>query len=179
MIAILNAVSLMLIVWLVFFAYQAYRVDKLRQDLFTIRDQLFDEALNGNIAFDDEAYKISRQMVNGMIRFAHRLSIPSMFAFAFLMPRKGTAFSKGSVAEMIDGASPKSLDLFTKYQVQINSRIAAHVVSSPVFVLTALVPVLTFALTKLGIDITRPILNSCKQAFQILDNAAYAQGANA
>lgn len=179
MTAIFSATSLIFIAWLAFFVYQTYRVDKLRQDLFAIRDQLFDEALSGQIKFDDNAYKISRQFVNGMIRFAHRLSIPNMFAFALLMPRSGSAFAKQSILEMFDDEDLKSREMFAKYQEMVNARIAKHVVSSPLFVLTAFVPVLVFVLAKLGIDITRPILKNCKQTFQILDNAAYAQGANA
>ena len=44
MTAINSSVTLLLLVFLVFFAYQTYRVDKFRQDLFLIRDELFDAA---------------------------------------------------------------------------------------------------------------------------------------
>jgi hypothetical protein len=179
MIAIYSTVSLLFIVGIIFFAYQTYRVDKLRQDLFAIRDQLFDEALDGKINFDDDAYRISRQLINGMIRFAHRLSIPNMFAFALLMPRSGSAFAKQSINEMLVGDDKLKQEMFGKYQEMVNARVAEHVVSSPLFVLTAFVPLLMIVLAKLGVDITKPILRKCNKAFQILDNAAYAQGASA
>lgn len=179
MIAIYSSISLLLIIGVVFFAYQTYRVDKLRQDLFAIRDKLFDEALDGKINFDDDAYKISRQLINGMIRFAHRLSIPNMFAFALLMPRSGSAFAKQSISALLENDNRLNKEMFSKYQEMVNARIAEHVVSSPLFVITALVPLIMLVLAKLGVDITKPILKKWNKAFQILDNAAYAQGASA
>ena len=176
--SIYSSISLMLIFWLAFFLYQSYRVDKLRQDLFKIRDQLFDDVLDGKIKFDDSAYIVSRQLVNGMIRFAHRLSIPSMLAFAVLMPRNGSAFAKRSINEQLGDVSVESAAIFRSYLEQINARIVAHVVSSPLFVITALVPLVTLGLTKFGIDITGFILKKCRRAFQVLDNTAYAQGAS-
>jgi AcrR family transcriptional regulator len=179
MTSIYSAISLILLVWLVFFAYQAYRVDKLRQDLFTIRDELFDAALDGKISVDDQAYKVSRQMMNGMIRFAHRLSIPSLFAFAVLMPSSRSTIARQSINELLNSAKPESRELVLRYLTSVNQRVIEHVATSPLFVATVFVPVLTVALTRLGFDISGLVLRSFKSAFQILDNTAYAQGANA
>jgi len=46
--------------------------DLLRQNLFEVRDSLFDDARAGKIAFDSPAYRNTRLMLNGMIRFGHR-----------------------------------------------------------------------------------------------------------
>lgn len=49
--------------------------DYTRQELFTLRDELFDYAADGHISFDDEAYLTTRTMINGVIRFTHSVSL--------------------------------------------------------------------------------------------------------
>ena len=63
-------------IWcLLFILYRDYRADSLRQDLFEIRDELFDQAASGLVDFDEPAYDMLRETLNGNIRFAHRLSL--------------------------------------------------------------------------------------------------------
>jgi hypothetical protein len=45
-----------------------------RQEMFEIRDELFDYAAAGNIRFNDPAYRLLRQSMNGFIRYAHELT---------------------------------------------------------------------------------------------------------
>jgi hypothetical protein len=49
--------------------------DYTRQELFKLRDELFDYAADGQISFDDEAYLTTRTMINGVIRFTHSVSL--------------------------------------------------------------------------------------------------------
>ena len=51
------------------------RATFLRQDLFTIRDRLWDEARKRG-RFDDPAYLSARKHINGLIRFAETISVP-------------------------------------------------------------------------------------------------------
>jgi hypothetical protein len=53
----------------------AYRLDSFRQNVFALRDELFDYAAAGNISFNDPAYRLLRQSMNGFIRYAHQLSL--------------------------------------------------------------------------------------------------------
>jgi hypothetical protein len=50
------------------------RLDGFRQDMFAVRDEFFDYAAAGNIGFDDPAYRLLRQLMNGYIRYAHHLT---------------------------------------------------------------------------------------------------------
>lgn len=59
---------------LLWFRWRTYRIDAVRQHLFALRDEVFDYACDGGIAFDHQAYKLLRTKLNGMIRFAHRVS---------------------------------------------------------------------------------------------------------
>jgi hypothetical protein len=54
--------------------WRLHRIDALRQTLFSLRDELFDFAANGGIAFDAPAYLVSRSSINSLIRFAHRIT---------------------------------------------------------------------------------------------------------
>jgi len=74
-----QAASVGVVLWLFFGLYKEYRVDKLRHQLFQIRDGLFDKAMAGDIEFNHSAYGITRITLNGMIRFAHELSFYRVF----------------------------------------------------------------------------------------------------
>ncbi len=71
----LNTALLVGLWWLWFVGYRDYLVDRTRQDLFRIRDNLFDRARAGEIGFDAEAYKVTRATLNGMIHYTHELSV--------------------------------------------------------------------------------------------------------
>lgn len=50
-------------------------LDRFRQSMFSVRDDLFDFAAKGNISFEDPAYVLLRRQMNGFIRFGHQLSV--------------------------------------------------------------------------------------------------------
>ena len=79
MIAIINASHLVVglfALWVLYFlCWREYRIDAYRQRTFGVRDDLFDFAASGHISFDNPAYTTLRDLSNGMIRFAHRLTI--------------------------------------------------------------------------------------------------------
>ena len=51
-----------------------FRLDEFRQAVFIVRDELFDFALAGRVSFEDPAYRLLRQSMNGFIRYAHQLT---------------------------------------------------------------------------------------------------------
>jgi hypothetical protein len=66
---------LLLLLWaFLHWCVRDYRTEVFRQRLFEIRDRLFDAAAAGAIAFDHPAYGMVRQMINGFVRFGHRLN---------------------------------------------------------------------------------------------------------
>lgn len=73
------------VLWIMFFTiHRNYHVALTRQRLFVIRARLFNAALEGKISFDDPAYNLVRQALNGMIRFTHNLSFLRWFAIVIL-----------------------------------------------------------------------------------------------
>jgi len=78
------AMPLFLFWYLYSVLYASYRLDKFRQELFEIRDVLFKDAENGNIDFDSAAYGRTRETLNGMIRFAHRITFTRVAIIKFM-----------------------------------------------------------------------------------------------
>jgi hypothetical protein len=66
-------IGLMAIFYIVTSVYPKCLVDRYRQYLFEVRDDLFIYAAKGQIGFDHRAYKDLRMMLNGSIRFADRI----------------------------------------------------------------------------------------------------------
>lgn len=73
-------------IWLYFTGpYRRYRIDLLRDRLFQVRDELFDQAIAAKERgvedpFGEDAYGITRLTINGMIHFAHEVSITDIFS---------------------------------------------------------------------------------------------------
>ncbi|TGN02893.1 hypothetical protein [Leptospira dzoumogneensis] len=72
----------LLIMWAMWhFLWKPLRLDILREELFNIRDSLFDLALDKKLSFEDQVYKELEIILNGTIRYAHRISFLSSLIF--------------------------------------------------------------------------------------------------
>src|SRR2546425_10001640 len=69
-----SAIALILFLIVLFCALSRLRLDTFREQLFTIRAELFDYAASGKIDFSHPAYRLLRQSMNGFIRYGHQLS---------------------------------------------------------------------------------------------------------
>ena len=83
--ALASVVSLAGIWLILFWLYRDYCVDRFRQELFALRDDLFDEAESGLVAFEHPAYGMLRSTMNGFIRFGHRLGLIQLIAGAVIV----------------------------------------------------------------------------------------------
>lgn len=78
----------LLLLWILFFwIYRDYRLDLFRQKLFSLRDDLFDMAIEGKISFDDPAYGMLRSTINGTIQFGHQLGFLDLLCMVLLRRR--------------------------------------------------------------------------------------------
>lgn len=71
------------------FLHREHWIDRTRQRLFRIRDELFDRAAAGEVNFNDDAYRLTRTTLNGMIRYAHELSVLDIVLSAYALRRTG------------------------------------------------------------------------------------------
>lgn len=62
-------------VWFFFGPWNQFVVDLVRQNLFEIRDEVFDRAARGDLAFNDRAYIEVRFRLNAMIRYCESHSL--------------------------------------------------------------------------------------------------------
>jgi len=63
--------------------FRDYRLDKVRDDMFTLRDRLFDYAAENDL-LQHPAYRRLREIMNAMIRFAHKISVTRLLLSMFL-----------------------------------------------------------------------------------------------
>jgi len=70
-----SLVSLLLIIVLYFVLYRRYALDNYRDQIFKVREALFDLAMdNKSLSFRSEVYRNFEILLNNNIRFAHRIS---------------------------------------------------------------------------------------------------------
>src|SRR5437762_8464353 len=69
--AVVVVVALLVFFWMI----ATVRLDTLRQQLFALRDEMFDYALQQKLSFSDPAYVQLRDLMNGLIRYGHHLTI--------------------------------------------------------------------------------------------------------
>jgi hypothetical protein len=91
---ILLLLSISLLWYLYFFAYKDYVVDCTRHELFILRDELFDYANSGQISFDNETYKTTRRMINGVLRFTHDISLSNWAMISFFANEDSRNYQK-------------------------------------------------------------------------------------
>jgi hypothetical protein len=72
---LLTGVGLILLWLVIYYGWRPYRIDKVRNDLFALRDELFLFAANGGVSFNDPAYRCMRDRLNALIRYAHIITL--------------------------------------------------------------------------------------------------------
>lgn len=173
---LMSVLSLAGIAAFLFFPYNAYRVDSIRQKTFALRDALFDEARQGNIGFDSPAYGATRALLNGVIRFSHRISFSRMIAFRFLITERLVADMNDGLTQAMNDSSSADRELCHKYIRSANILVLQHVLSSPLVLIFVIPQVLAMVLRKVGFDFAGRIVNACKQQFAEFDRIAFREG---
>jgi hypothetical protein len=69
-----SILSLIVLILIIFAWWPEQRMDLFREQMFALRAELFDFAMEGHVAFDDPAYRLLRTLMNGLIRYAHNLT---------------------------------------------------------------------------------------------------------
>ncbi len=103
------------------------RIDIFREDMFNIRDELFDYVWRNDLSFDLPAYRIMRDLLNGAIRAAEKINLVSFFVFEFYNRKRRGDINRDADAN-ITGAiqsldSPEHRHHFNKIYWQIVRRL--------------------------------------------------------
>lgn len=179
--ALISLLSSAGLCWLAFWRYRAFCVDRFRHRMFTLRDQLFDDAAEGVVGFDHPAYGLLRSTMNGFIRFGHRLGWLGLFLFyislrnekEILAKLEGSSFEK-RLHELAASLDRKSQERMHWYLTQMNYLALQHLITSSPFVFLVILTPLTFLyVARSGVE---RIKNYFKDFFDRADSAAMAYG---
>ena len=131
-----SALSVLLLLVLLFYFWRQYRVDALREKLFRIRGELFDYAATGAVSFDDPAYARLRVLMNSMIRFAHKLT-PSRVMLMVLFVKPLTEYAPESPLvkweEAVSDLSPDKQVKLHEFHDRMMNVVVLHLTKSSVF----------------------------------------------
>ena len=121
-------------------------IDSFRQQIFTIRDEMFDYAAEGNIDFNHPAYGTIRTLMNGHIRFAHRIdsALILIFMVYFVFKSKEVNKQKKELQKRIESqmsSLPKEQkEKLSDYMERTHFELGKYVLyASPIFMILALV----------------------------------------
>ena len=103
------------------FFYRRTRTDSFREDMFTIRDEMFDYMWKNQLSFDTPAYKLLRSSLNSAILIGDQLNIVIFYQTAKTMAELPENSELPKSIEMIE--DPKHRDYFIKVMERIAERI--------------------------------------------------------
>jgi hypothetical protein len=186
-----------LIIWvLIFKLYKDYRLETFRDEMFELRDRMFDDAADGSLQFESDGYRLLRRTMNGFLRYGHNLNVVTII----LTTR---AQSRGAVTpeqSRFQGAWRSSLaalpssekDLLTTYFERMNELVIRHfLIFSPELLCCAVLfwpfAMLLYAAfklsefcrssaTRLGTSVAEWVIGDTYRASSRMDVLAYEQG---
>ena len=170
-------ISIAMGVCLIFVLYNNYRLDHFRQDLFAIRDELFDEARAGRISFASPAYRTTRILINGLLRFGHEISLLNFFITRLMVGKaKLSESSRQFHQAFTTGAADSDEELCMRFLARVHARTVAHVFRSPIAVVTLVVPMVALTAALIGRDLAMFTARKLKGQLAELDACAFERG---
>lgn len=174
---IASLISLAGLVFVMFWLYRDYYVDDLRQDLFALRDELFDAAAAGKIPFDDPAYGMLRRTLNGFIRFGHRLNLVETILLLImpgtrqLLAETGPKFDQ-KWQKVTANISSESRAVVDDVYQRMNGRAVLHLfLGHPVLLITIVIPLVAWLLASTFLELT---LRVFREPIAAINSAALA-----
>jgi hypothetical protein len=161
-----SACALLVFSLLVFWLIPSYRLDLFRQEVFAVRDELFDYARAGNIDFSHPAYRLLRQSFNGFIRYAHRLTFYRVVITIFIwkiMGQKPELIWTKSWTDAVVSLDEKTRADLMKFHERLTFLIVRRLVYGSPFLCVAL---LLTAMTELGKQSVMSIQAAFKKSAQ-------------
>lgn len=158
--------------FLYFFCWREHRIDTYRQRLFGVRDSMFDYAASGAIGFDDPAYVTLRDLSNGLIRYAHRLTFTRVWAILYFGNLSRTNRMEAWMAD-VNTRSPEVRERLLKAHEQIANASLFHVVAWSPLAWTCLL--VAFAIRLLKIRVKLAVMREPRDISSVLEQEALDQ----
>jgi hypothetical protein len=150
--------------------------------MFSLRDELFDEAIEGKIDFNHPAYKTLRNTMNGFIRFGHRLGILRFIVTMYFLSKDEYASMRNrsfnSVwEESVSDLSPAMKEKMFEYKIRMNALVIGHVaLFSPVSTVAFIMPVSVLVIVQ---EVYKKMASVLSEQIADIDSAAFALGSKA
>ena len=169
----ISLVGILVFFWL----YRDYSVDRFRQQMFVLRDEVFDFASSGGIKFDHPAYGMLRFTINGFTRWADELRLLEILMFIFMSRRgdwsKNDGFDAQWTRTLVDLDSTTRERLIDYRERMHRILISYLVLGSPVLFATLIVPVTAWVA---GVQLTNVLLRVVQGLFDGIDAVACDYG---
>lgn len=159
--------------------YRDYSVDRFREDLFALRDEMFDYAASGGIEFRQPAYGLLRLTMNGFVRRADGLHLLRIVLLLLVSPREdrrgGGGFPAARRRSLLDLDSDGQAPM-NDYRDRMHRIVASYLLfRSPVMLATIIVPLVAAVR---GVTLTNFALRVLPNRWlDSLDAAAFEYGA--
>ncbi len=165
-------------IWFLFILHRKYSIDRFREEMFRLRDEVFNYAESGEIDFNSQAYGLLRTAANGFIRFAHKLSVLQMILFYFSVKNFKLIDTKDSFdekwAKSLEGFNDEKAKTLKEYKLRMSLLVIKHIVfSSPPLLLTIIFPLITCFAIKYALSNFVRVL---KTPLNDINSAAFAYG---
>lgn len=170
-----SLICLALIIILLFSLLPTHNLVSFRQKMFELRDELFDFAAAGKIGFNDPAYRLLRQLMNGFIRYAHRLTFFSLCTTLLKVWAGDEKISyaweekwQGALKNIKDDSTRKEMEQFHAREVQL---VAFHVVEHSPALINFLIFLVVAVLIQRGLHNLKELVTetSIKAARKVID----------
>lgn len=172
------AVLLISIWYLWFFEYRKYLLDDTRQRLFKIRDDLFyAAAVEGKIDVNSPLYGMTRNTINGTIRFAHEVSavhyiLTTFYGHKKIMNNPLMKEYKARMDKAVESVTDEQKEFISEVQSKMHLTVFNHIVRGSL-VLRLLVYVLGFVFMLRNLRLEQALTSKkAKEKWSILDAEA-------
>ena len=141
----------LVLLWLVFYVgWRPYRLDRVRSELFELRNELFLYAAGGGVSFDNLAYSHLRNRINAVIHYAHTITLTRVvlyLAHEQIRPTPDLVEREREFMAEIGRLPLEAQQKITDILKRVNVTLTGHIVSgAPLLVVIALVYVPVFML---------------------------------
>jgi hypothetical protein len=112
----------------IYYLWADYRNDSYREDIFSVRDEMFMYAAKGCIAFDHPAYTLLRARMNGLLRHGHELTLTRLLILLAIYdhePRTATVAAwQRALNDLPDEIREKIIDFNIRTNVYVLQHLA-------------------------------------------------------
>jgi hypothetical protein len=151
-----TTLSLLGLVYLIFWRAGVLASDWFRDKMFELRDDLFDEATDGLMDFDNPAYGVLRTTMNGYIRYCHKLSLLHMLMLAFFVSKSvdGNGIFSQKWKDVTRNLDPKVFKKIEEYRKQMELLVITYLIlASPIVsIILLFVALIVFIFTSLKVS---------------------------